>query len=81
MSETKRAKREMRDNSVLTAMKQYNTSANQSAVCFSFTSCHLGRRGHRDLAPLPRSLTDSPVQLFKVYKQEPSIQRAADPVK
>lgn len=70
----------MREHSVQTAMKQYDTLANQSAVFF-FHKLSSRPSSHQDLVPLPLSLTDSPVQLFKVYKQEPSIQLAADLVK
>lgn len=70
----------MREHSVETAMRQYDTSANQSAVSL-FHKLPSWPSSHQDLVPLPLSLTDSPVQLFKVYKQKPSIQIAADPVK
>lgn len=73
-------RKEMTEQSVQTAMKQYDTVANQSAVVFFHKLSSLPS-SHQDFVPLPLSLTDSPVQLFKVYKQEPSIQLAADPVK
>lgn len=79
MGERKRGD-EMRELSIQTAMKQHDTLANQSAVFF-FHKLSSWPSSHQDLVPLPLSLTDFPVQLFKVYKQEPSIQLAADPVK
>lgn len=72
--------KKMREHSVEKAMRQYDTSANQSAV-FSVHKLSSRPSSHQDLVPLPLSLTDSSVQLFKVYKQKPSIQLAADPVK
>ncbi len=57
-----------------------DTWANQSTVFF-FHKLSSWPSSHQDLVPLLLSLTDFPVQLFKVYKQEPSIQLAADPVK
>lgn len=71
---------EMRAHSGQAAMGLYDTLANQSAVILSHKLSYWPS-SHQDLVLLPLSLTDSPVQLFKVYKQEPSIQQAAEPVK
>lgn len=70
----------MKEHSIQPAMKLYDTSANQSAVFF-FHKLSFWPSSHQDLVPLLFSLTDFPVQLFKVYKQEPSIQPTADPIK
>lgn len=71
-SKSKRAKIELREHSVHIAVGQYDALANLSAV-FLFHKLSSWPSSHQDLVPLPRSLTDSPIQLFKVYKQETSI--------